>query len=180
MTNEQESDAAAGWRLASASDIPFVYELVTRVDPRWWRFSKGGLEPAHVLASTQAIAAGVIVYNGGLQPVACAILTDAGTSGTGTLEYFALPDESAQALARAFAPAIVNAAFKGATIRRLYHERFEGDPQILGEMADLFEVEVTYPRFALVGGTLETRTISVLSRERLDAWNAQTLEAMAP
>ena len=172
MTETPTSAAQPGWRLISRADTPFVYELVTLVDPRWWRFSRKGLEPSILLENAQSVAAGVIIHNETGRPVACGVLTDAGASTTGTLEYFARPDERSLSLARQFAPEIIRAAFTGSPIRRLYHERFEGDPDVLGEMADLFEVEVTYPSFALVAGQLEQRTVSVLTRERFSEWAA--------
>ncbi|MCE9621743.1 MAG: hypothetical protein K8R99_05290 [Actinomycetia bacterium] len=155
-----------GWRLAEASDIPFVYELVTKVDPRWWRFSRGGLEPSVLLSTAQGISAGVIVVDSVNNPVACAILADAGTMGTGMFEYYALPNPQAEALARRFAPELLAAAFAGAPIRRLYYERFENDAEVFGELSAYFEVEVTYPEFAMIDGRYESRTTSVLTLER--------------
>ena len=86
------------------------------VDPRWWRFSRDGLEPSHLLETASGVAAGVIVFDEGQQPVACAMLADAGASGTATLEFFSLPDPAAQALARRYAPDLLVAAFDGAAI----------------------------------------------------------------
>lgn len=167
-----ESLDGSGWRLASPADVPFVYDLVTKVDPRWWRFSRGGLEPAHVLRMVDTVAAGAIVHDGAGRPVACGLLAEAGASGTGVFEYFALPEPDAERLALRFAPDLVTAAFDGAAMRVMYHERFDNDPQLLGEMAGLFEVEVVYPDFAWVDGRLEGRTISALTAERFSAWRA--------
>ena len=140
------------------------------VDPRWWRFSRDGLEPSHLLETASGVAAGVIVFDEGQQPVACAMLADAGASGTATLEFFALPAPAAQALARRYAPDLVVAAFDGAPIRRLYVERFSGDPDLLGDLADLFEIEVRYPDFTQIDGHYEDRTIAVLTAERFQEW----------
>ncbi len=159
-----------GWRLAQQADAPFIYELVTQVDPRWWRFSRAGLEPSRLLATAGTIAAGVIVHDALQRPMACGVLADAGASGTGTMEYFARPTPEAEELARQFAPDLVIAAFSGAPIRRLYLERFDGDPRLFGDLEDEFEVEVRYPSYAMIGGVLEGRTVSVLTHERFAAW----------
>ena len=158
-----------GWRLAEADDLAFIHQLITKVDPRWWRFSRGGLEPAALLATAQGISAGVVVIDEHANPVACAILADAGTMGTGMFEYFAIPTAHAEALARKFAPELLGAAFDGAAIRRLYYERFENDADVFGDLAALFEVEVTYPEFAMIDGQYENRTTSVLTLERFTA-----------
>jgi len=162
--------ADASWRLLEPSDMVFVYHLVTKVDPRWWRFSRHGLEPSQMLETARGTAAGVVVVDGYGAPVACALLVEAGTSGTGMLEYFALPNPDAQALARRFASDLVGAAFAGAPIRRLYYERFENDPDVLGEVGALFEGEVTFPNFAMIDGHYESRTTCVVSAERFTEW----------
>lgn len=168
-----DSPARGGWRLASPADVPFVYDLVTKVDPRWWRFSRGGLEPTQVLRMVETVAAGAIVHDDDGRPVACALLAEAGASGTGMFEYFALPEPHAEELAIRFAPDLVTAAFDGAAMRIMYHERFEGDPQLLGEVAELFHSEVVYPDFAWIDGRLEARTISALTAERFEEWRAE-------
>ena len=168
MTTDSSADGS--WRLLTEADLPFVYHLITKVDPRWWRFSRGGLEPSHVLQTTRSAAAGVMLIDESGIPAACAILTDDGASGTGTLDYFALPNPHAETIARRLAPELIAAAFNGASIRRLYHERFENDPDLFGELSSMFEVEVTYPDFALVAGRYENRTISVLTAERFAEW----------
>ena len=163
------------WRLVSPADIPFVYHLVAQVDPRWWRFSRQGLEPSQILQTAAGIAAGALVSTAEGEPVACALLADAGVSGTGMFEYFALPHPVAEALARQFAPELLAAAFNGAPIRRLYHERFSGDADVLGTAAQAFELEVTFPEFALINGTYEDRTTSVLTPESFARWQAGSL-----
>lgn len=124
-----------------------------------------------MIETAQTTAAGVMVLDGFGKPVACALLADAGASGTAMLEYFALPDPESAALARRFAPELIDAAFIGASIRRLYYERFENDADVLGEVGKLFEVEVTYPRFATIDGAYESRTTLVLLRETFNAWH---------
>jgi hypothetical protein len=163
------------WRLATPGDLPFLYELVTLVDPRWWRFSRHGLEPGAVFALVQTISAGAIVLDESRRPVAAAALADSGATGTGTLEFFARPDTSSQALARRFAPEIVAAAFAGAPVRRLYRERFEGDADVYGVVNEWFETEVVYPTYALVDGRYESRTIDVLTDTRFAELHATHL-----
>jgi hypothetical protein len=165
-----------GWRLVSPADLPFLYEMVTLVDPRWWRFSRDGLDPQQVLAKATTIAAGALVYDRDRRPVAAALLADAGASGTGSFEYFSRPDEASEMLARRFAPELIAAAFAGAPVRRLYVERFEHDLRLLGELEGLLVEEVRYPEFALIAGRWEDRTISVLTRERFEQWR----EALRP
>lgn len=162
--------ADARWRLFAAADMVFVYHLITKVDPRWWRFSRHGLEPSQAIATSRGTAAGALVLDGYGAPMACALLVDAGGSKVGTLEYFALPNPAAHELARRFAPDLIRAAFEGAPIERLYYERFENDPDVLGEVGSEFEVEVTYPDFAMVDGTYEARTTAVLTAERFREW----------
>lgn len=164
------------WRLVEEGDVLFIYELVTKVDPRWWRFSRGGLEPSVLLATAQGVSAGVVVLDEHGSPVACAVLADAGATGTGMFEYFALPNDRAESLARQFAPDLLAAAFKGAAIRRLYCERFENDADVFGEVAPFLEVEVTYPEFAMIDGRYETRTTSVLTIERFTAAYPQAMQ----
>lgn len=175
MSDEASADAEhqGSWRLAGQTDVPFLYDLITIVDPRWWRFSRNGLDPRGVLQLIDTVTAAVVVVDATQRPVACAILVDAGASGTATFEYFALPDAEALATANHFAAQIVAAAFAGTSIRRLYHERFETDPFVLGETQELWELEVTYPEFALVEGRHQARTISALTRDRFEAWTAE-------
>jgi len=161
------------WRLVSPADVPFVYHLVAQVDPRWWRFSRHGLEPSQVLQTAAGISAGALVSTAEGEPVACALLADAGASGTGMFEYYALPHPVAEGLARHFAPQLLAAAFNGAPIRRLYYERFSGDADVLGEAAAAFQLEVTFPEFALINGTYEGRTTSVLTPESFARWQTE-------
>jgi len=165
------SDTPPGnWRLFLPADLVFVYELVAELDPRWWRLSRHGLEPARMLALIRAAAAGVVVVDGGGKPVACALLAETGTVGTGLFEYFALPNPEAETVARHFASDLITAAFGGAPVRRLYYERFENDADVLGEVGELFEREVTFPDFAMIDGRYEARVTLSLSRERFAEW----------
>ena len=175
-----DTSPVGGWRLAEPADAPFVYELICRVDPRWWRFSREGLEPSAMLGKIQSIAAGVLVHDSDGRPVAAAVLADAGASGTGSFEYFALPEPGPEAAARHFAGEIIAAAFAGAPVRRLYHDRFESDVDLFGETAHLWELEVVYPEFAMVEGRYETRTTAVLTRERFAEWTAANAAPLAP
>jgi hypothetical protein len=165
-------EIGGSWRLANQTDAPFLYDLITMVDPRWWRFSRSGLDPRGVLQLIDTVSAAVVVLDSLDRPVACAVLADSGASGTATFEYFALPTEEARAVAAHFAGQIIAAAFAGTSVRRLYHERFESDPELLGDTTPLWELEVTYPEFALIEGRHQARTISVLTRARFDRWMA--------
>lgn len=170
MSDVEQLTPIGTWRLLEATDTPFVYHLVTKVDPRWWRFSRYGLEPSQAVHTAQSIPAGALVLDDVGRPVAAAILAETGSVGTAMLEYFALPAPPAEALARHFAPQLILAAFEGAALRRLYYERFQNDAHILGEFGALFEVEVTMPNFAMIDGVFEDRTTSVLTAERLAEW----------
>jgi len=169
------------WRLAEPTDLPFVYRLVTQVDPRWYRFSRNGLEPSGMLELLAGIAAGAVVLDDYGQPIACALLTDAGSSGTGAFEYFALPTPQAQQLARSVAPDLLAAVFSASKLRRLYVERFDNDPMVLGEAAHLFEAEVVLPDFLRIDGIYEARTTLVLTAERWWPWHeARTTTTATP
>lgn len=163
-------DAPVKWRLAGRADLPFVYRLVTAVDPRWYRFSQGGLEPSSMLGMMGTIAAGAIVHDAADQPVACALLFDSPQSGTGNFEYYALPTDDAHRVAALAAPDLLGAVFSASNPRRLYVDRFDRDPVLLGEAADLFETEVVYPDFLLIDGRYEARTTMVLTSQRWWSW----------
>ena len=171
MSQIEQATPAGSWRLLEPSDTPFVYHLVTKVDPRWWRFSRYGLEPSQLVQTAQGIPAGALVLDEVGRPVAAAILAETGSAGTAMLDYFALPVPQAEALACHFAPDLVLAAFEGAGLRRLYYERFRNDAHVLGDVAPFFEVEVTMPDFAMIDGVFEDRTTSVLTAERLAKWH---------
>jgi hypothetical protein len=166
MATTDDIEHGAGWRLATRADSVFLYELIAAVDPRWWRFSRHGLEPSRLLGVMGQLSSGAVVFDGRQRPVAFAALADTGAAGTGAFEFFALPDPRSTALARRFAPELVAAAFAATQIRRLYRERFEGDTDLYGDIDDWFEVEVIYPDFALIDGRYESRIIDVVTRER--------------
>ncbi|HQZ36404.1 MAG TPA: hypothetical protein PK020_18400 [Ilumatobacteraceae bacterium] len=183
MSELHTSTASSGdeqvrWRLADPSDMPFVYRLVTQVDPRWYRFSRHGLEPSGMLGLMASIAGGAIVHDWLGEPVACALLADSSESGTGHLEYYALPTAHAEHCAALAAPDLLGALFSASSPRRLYVERFENDPHILGEAEHLFTTEVVLPRFMLIDGTYEDRTTLVLTADDWWAWHdARTEDA---
>jgi hypothetical protein len=166
MTSDQPQ-----WRLATSADVPFMYELVAAVDPRWWRCSSGGMAPTRVIGALQHITLGAIVLDTSGRPVGAAALFDAGSTGCATLDVFALPDPSAHEYVRRMMPEMVTAAFGASSIRHLYHERFTRDPDLLGELAAAFRPEVVLPEFALVDGQYEDRTISVLTADAFAAWH---------
>lgn len=165
------------WRLASPADLPFVYSLVTQVDPRWYRFSRHGLEPSGMIGLMGGIAAGAIVHDADGRPVACALLADSSESGTGTFEYYALPTEHAHRCAITAAPDLIGAVFSASSPRRLYVERFENDPMLLGEAEHLFTTEVVLPDFMRIDGTFEARTTLVLTADAWWAWYEARAEA---
>ncbi|MDP2290404.1 MAG: hypothetical protein Q8M22_04405 [Actinomycetota bacterium] len=155
------------WRLATPADLPFVYRLVTQVDPRWYRFSRHGLEPSGMIGLMGGIAAGAIVHDSLDEPVACALLADSSASGTGTFEYYALPTPHAQRCAALAAPDLLGAVFATSSPRRLYVERFDNDPHLLGDAEQLLTPEVVLPDFIRIDGVYEARTTMVLTA---DAW----------
>lgn len=169
MSDPAFLEDGVSWRLASPRDVPFLYELVGLVDPRWWRFSRHGLAPQAVTSMLGSVAAGAIVTAPDGSDVAAAVLADGGSSGTGTIEFFARPDAESERIARMAAPVVLAAAFNGVPIRRLYRERFEGDADVWGVTDSWFEREVTYPDYALIGGRYEARHIDVLTAERYAA-----------
>jgi hypothetical protein len=160
------------WRLAGAADIPFVYELVATIDPRWWRFSRHGLDPRRLLGSIESVAAAAAIMDDDGQSIGFSILADvSGTSAVGAFEVFALPGHE-DAVA-ATVPEIVGAAFAGAPVRKLFYERFDDDPDLLVHMAGAWQQEVTLPAFALIGGRYVDRYIFGLSREQHAQWSGQ-------
>lgn len=165
------------WRLATPADLPFVYRLVTQVDPRWYRFSRHGLEPSGMIGLMGGVAAGAIVHDSLGEPVACALLADSSESGTGNFEYYALPTAHAQRCAAIAAPDLIGAVFAASSPRRLYLERFENDPHLLGDAAHLFIPEVVQPDFLLIDGTYEDRTTSVLTADTWWQWHEARTEA---
>lgn len=170
-------DAEVRWRVATPADLPFVYRLITEIDPRWYRFSRNGLEPSAMLGLMGTIAAGAIVHDDADLPVAAALLFDSSLSGTGTLEYYALPTEHAQRCARLAAPDLLAALFSTSDPRRLYVERFDDDAELFGDVAHLFEPEVVMPDFLRIDGTYEARTTLVLTSERWWQWHEAHTEA---
>ena len=170
MTTPEQSSTVQ-WRLATPADMPFVYRLVTQVDPRWYRFSRHGLEPHAMITLMGSIAGGAIVHDAIGEPVACALLVDSSESGTGNFEYYALPTAHAQQCAAVAAPDLLGAIFSASSPRRLYVERFENDPLLLGEAAHLFTTEVVLPDFLLIDGAYEARTTLVLTADVWWPWH---------
>jgi hypothetical protein len=158
------------WRLAGAADIPFVYELVAIIDPRWWRFSRHGLDPRRLLGSVESVAAAAAITDDDGRPIGFSILADvSGTSAVGAFEVFAVPGHE-DAVA-SMVPEIVGAAFAGAPVRKLFYERFDDDPDLLVHMAGAWQQEVTLPAFAMVGGRYVDRHIFGVSREQHARWS---------
>lgn len=172
-----EPSTQVRWRLATPADLPFVYRLVTQVDPRWYRFSRHGLEPSSMMGLMGGIAAGAIVHDSLGQPVACALLADSSASGTGSFEYYALPTEHAQRCAALAAPDLLAAVFATSSPRRLYVERFDNDPMLLGDAAHLFTTEVVLPDFMRIDGVYEARTTLVIADDVWWPWHDARTEA---
>ena len=164
--------AESQWRLATSADMPFLYDLVAAVDPRWWRCSREGLTPARVVGVLQHLLIGAVVLDAAGHQVGAAALFDAGSVGCATLDVFALPGESNAELVRQAVPAMVEAAFAARPLRHLYHERFRRDPLLLGALETVFRTEVVLPEFALVDGEFEDRSVRVLTAEAFDAWRS--------
>lgn len=160
------------WRLAGPHDISFVYELVTTLDPRWWRFSRHGLDPRRLIASAESVAAGATVFDDTGSAIGFSALADvSGTSAVGQFEVFAWPGHEAE-VARVV-PELVAAAFAGAPIRKLFHERFDDDPDLLAVMGAAWQREATLPEFAMIGGRFVDRHIFGLSRAEHERWSAR-------
>ncbi len=160
------------WRSAEPGDAPFLYRLFTDLDPRWWRLSKHGTAPARALETVREYAAMVVFHDDAGQPCGIAGLAEvAASSSTAVLDLLARPDEHAQEVMRVGAEQAVSAAFLGAPIRHLYHERFDDDPDLLTEMS-CWVHEVTLPEFALVDGRFADRLTFGLSRAEFDDWQA--------
>ena len=160
------------WRLAGVADIPFVYDLVATIDPRWWRFSRHGLDPRRLLGTVESVAAGAAILGEDSQPIGFSILADvSGTSAVGAFEVFALPGHE-EAVA-SMVPELVSAAFGGAPVRKLFSERFDDDPDLFVHMPGAWQQEVTLPAFALIGGRYVDRHIFGLSREEHERWSAR-------
>lgn len=159
------------WRLGTARDVPFVYELVATVDPRWWRFSRRGLDPRRLLEIVGSVTAAAAVLDHNQQPIGYSILADVtGTSAVGQFEVFAMPGRESDVAS--VVPEIVAAAFAGAPVRKLFHERFDDDPDLLAAMPDVWQREVTLPEFAMIGGRYVDRHIYGLSRAEYERWSA--------
>ena len=160
------------WRLAGPGDIPFVYELVATIDPRWWRFSRHGLDPRRLLGTVESVAAAAAITDDEGQSIGFSILADvSGTSAVGAFEVFAVPGHE-EAVA-SMVPDIVGAAFSGAPVRKLFYERLDDDPDLLVHMTGAWQQEVTLPAFALIGGRYVDRHTFGLSREQHVRWREE-------
>ncbi len=156
MTTE---GSVGGWRLAEASDAPFLYHLAVTIEPRWWRLTRVGTSPPVVMQSIQQCDAGGVVLDDEGRPVGAAVLAEGSVAArTAVLDLHALPDERSQSIVRRHAPDIVRAAIVGAQLRRLYHHRFDDDPDLLGDTGYLWETEVVFPEFAIVDGSMRARS----------------------
>lgn len=126
-----------------------------------------------VLGKLEEFAAIAVVADADLRLVGAAALAGlTGSSATASIDLHAVPGEEAHV--RRVAPDIVRAAFEGSGIRHLYHERFDDDPDMLTEMAEVWRLEATLPEFAMVDGRYADRLILGISADELTAWWAAT------
>lgn len=155
------------WRLFETADVLFAYQLAVGNDPRWWRVSRRGLAPESVVQVLSEYSAGVVIADRS-GDVGIAALAEVGAAGTGLLEVWSLPDDGARKSVASVMVELIASVFGVSGIRCLYHERFDGDPWILGRTETLWRTEVTYPDFALVDGSYEARHIRVLQRDEFE------------
>ena len=162
----------SSWRLAGPPDIAYVYELVATIDPRWWRFSRHGLDPRRLLASAESVVAGAVILDDANHPIGFSALADvSGTSAVGSFEVFATPGH--EGAVASVVPEVVAAAFAGAPVRKLFYERFDDDPDLLVSMAGAWQREVTLPEFAMIDGRFVDRHILGLSRPEYERWSVR-------
>jgi hypothetical protein len=162
----------SSWRLAAPHDAAFVYEFVAAIDPRWWRFSRHGLDPRRLLMTAQSVAAGAVILDDNSQPVGFSLLADvSGTSAVGHFEVFAVPGREHDVVP--IVPEVVAAAFGGAPVRKLFHERFDDDPDLMTAMPGAWQLEVTLPEFAMIDGRFVDRHIYGLSRAEYERWSGR-------
>ena len=67
-------------------------------------------------------------------------------------------------------PELVEAAFGGGPVRKLYFERFADDVDLLAAMPGAWQLEATLPEFARIAGRYVDRQIFGLDRDRFEAW----------
>ena len=146
--------------------MPFLYHLAVTTEPGWWRITRFGAAPPVVLQRLQQCDALAVVTAPSGDLVGAAALAEGSlVAATAVLDLQALPDPDAQSIVAALAPDIVRAGFEGAGLRRLYHDRFDGEPDLLGATAPHWTAEVRYPDHARIGGVLRARTTYALGAD---------------
>lgn len=156
------------WRLANASDLPFLYHLAAVVDPRWWHVSRRSLHPDRIVECIGAFAAGAVVLDGG-RPCAFAGLRGQQGSDVATIDIHALPDGASIEAMRQVVGELVTAAFAASPVSRLLYERFDDDVDLLGQTAGFWDLEVRLPEFARVDGRYADRLTFATTRDRFSA-----------
>jgi len=165
-----DDGVSVGWRFAQPADMPFLYHLAVTIEPTWWRVTRYGSAPPVVMQMLQQCdALAVVLASGGRRVGAAALAEGSTVAGTAVLDLHSLPDPDAHATVQSVAPDIVRAAFEGAGLRRLYHHRFEGDPELRGATTGLWSAEVHFPDYALVDGEHRGRTTYALGAEEFTA-----------
>jgi hypothetical protein len=159
------------WRFADRPDLPFLYHLAATVEPRWWKLSRTGLHPERVVAAIGGYAAGAIVLLDG-EPCGFGGLHGAANTGVATIDLIASSGDEAASALRHVAPDLTAAAFAASPIRRLLHERFSDEPDLLLDMPGMWEHEVTLPEFTKIDGEYLDRLTFAAERERFGAWYA--------
>ena len=125
----------------------------------------------------KSFAAGVVIA-GPEGDVGIAALSDVGGSGSAMLDIWSIPDEHAHRRIEEVIVELIASAFGVSGIRSLYHERFEGDPWLLGATEPLWQTQVVFPEFASIDGRYETRTQRVLWRSEFEATFHQDVEVL--
>lgn len=165
------------WRIVDDDDAIALYRLLTTTEPSWWRMVRVGLAPATVLAQASIYNAMVAIETDG-QLVGVAALTDITVGGiSGTLDLVAMPDSVD--VVRSVTPAIITSIFRALPLAHLHHERFDGEPDLLGMMSPIWQHEVTFPEFALVEGRYADRLVYGVSRYEADQWLSDHPEVAA-
>ncbi len=150
--------------------MPFLYHLAVTTEPAWWRVTRLGAAPPLVLQRLQQCDALAVVMAPSGDLVGAAALAEGSlVAATAVLDLQALPEPEAQAVVAALAPDIVRAGFEGAGLRRLYHDRFDGEPDLLGATSPHWAAEVRYPDHARIDGALRARTTYALGSDTFRA-----------
>ena len=89
------------------------------------------------------------------------------------------PRRTRERCAALAAPDLLGAVFASSSPRRLYVERFDNDPLLLGDAEGLFTPEVVLPDFIRIDGEYEARTTLVLTADAWWPWHEARSEPVA-